>query len=88
LRYRQIYTTPASLFYRERLTYKAGCEYISDLHTLDEVKKRKAFWAVEKVMPEMYPLTQWNDALQYVVKADPEQTAEDAKKVMMSMLCS
>jgi hypothetical protein len=37
---------------------------------------------------EPYPLTQWNDALQYVVKADPEQTAEEAKKVMMSMLCS
>ena len=33
----------------EYIAYKVGCEYISDLHTLDEVKKRKAFRAVEKV---------------------------------------
>lgn len=72
----------------EYIAYKAGCEYISDLHTLDEVKKRKAFWAVEKVMPEMYPLTQWNDALQYVVKADPEQTAEDARTALIAALSS
>ena len=72
----------------EYIAYKAGCEYISDLHTLDEVKKRKAFRAVEKVMPEMYPLMQWNDALQYVVKAESEQTSAAAKMLLMSMLCS
>lgn len=72
----------------EYIAYKAGCEYISDLHSMDEVEKRKAYRAVEKVQPEVYPLMQWNDALQYVFKAEPESTAEDAKKVLMSMLCS
>lgn len=70
------------------MAYKTGCEYISDLHFLDAMKKRKAFRAIEKVMPEMYPLRQWNDALQYVVRAAPEQNAKDAKKVLLSMLCN
>lgn len=72
----------------EYIAYKAGCEYISDLHTLDEAKKRKALRAVEKVMPEMYPLTQWNDALQYVVKAESKQTAEDARTALIAGLSS
>lgn len=72
----------------EYVAYKAGCEYISDLYTLNGIQKRKALRAVEKVMPEMYPLVQWNDALQHVVKAGPEKTAEDAKNKLMLMLCN
>lgn len=72
----------------EYIAYKAGCEHISDLHILDEVKKRKAYRAVEKVQPEVYPLMQWNDALQYVFKAEPEPSSEDAKRVLMSKLIS
>lgn len=66
--------------------YVAGCTYVSDLHDLDTVGKRKIVRALEKLEPDIFPLREWNDALEYLVRAGPQQTPASAKDILISIL--
>ena len=66
--------------------YVAGCTYVSDLHTLDSIKKRKIAYALGKVDPDTFSLQEWNDALAYMVRAGPQQSPASAKDILISLL--
>lgn len=70
----------------EYLTCKAGCMYISDLPGLEGWGKMKMLHALEKVSAEVYPLREWNDALQYIVQGEAEDTAAEARARLMEKL--
>ena len=64
------------------LEYLAGrchCAYLSDLRFLNEAQRRRLAREVEAVSADAVPLREWNDALDYLAQAPPEQTAEEAR---------
>lgn len=65
--------------------YVAGCTYVSDLHNLNSVGKRRIARALEKVDPDTFSLREWNDALEYLVRAGPQQTPVSAKDILISI---
>ena len=71
----------------EYIAYKIGCTYISDLPRLDKAGLAKAGHVLDRVPAEVYPLNQWNDALQYIVRGQPALTAEDARSDLLDRLC-
>ena len=68
----------------EYISYKVGCTYISDLPGLG---KMKAVHVLDDVSADVYPLKEWNDALQYIVHGSAELTAEEARAALMRKLC-
>ena len=66
--------------------YVAGCTYVSDLHALDTVGKRRIARALGKVAPDTFSLQGWNDALAYMVRAGPQQSPAAAKDILISFL--
>lgn len=70
----------------EYIAYKVGCTYISDLPRLDALGKLKAAAIVESVDADVYPLKEWNDALQYIVQESAEPTAEAARTTLINKL--
>lgn len=68
------------------LREKSGCEYVSDLHFLDEMQKARLAYHLEKVDAEDYLLREWNDALAYIVKAPAQETVEKAKETLLKEL--
>ena len=70
------------------LAYQAGCEYISDLRCLDSLDRRKLARMLEKVEPDDFPLRDWNDALNYLVRESPQQTAREAQTRPILLLVS
>lgn len=71
----------------EYISYKIGCTYISDLPGLDGLGKMKAARVLNDVQADVYPLKEWNDALQYIVHGSAELTAEEARAALMRKLC-
>lgn len=71
----------------EYISYKVGCTYISDLPGLDGLGKMKAVHVLDDVSADVYPLKEWNDALQYIVHGSTELTAEEARAALMRKLC-
>lgn len=71
----------------EYISYKIGCTYISDLPRLDGLGKMKAARVLNDVQADVYPLKEWNDALQYIVHGSAELTAEEARAALMRKLC-
>nr|WP_325299288.1 hypothetical protein [uncultured Dysosmobacter sp.] len=71
----------------EYISYKVGCTYISDLPGLDGLGKMKAVHVLDDVSADVYPLKEWNDALQYIVHGSAELTAEEARAALMRKLC-
>ena len=71
----------------EYISYKVGCTYISDLPRLDGLGKMKAAHVLDDVPAEVYPLKEWNDALQYIVQGSAELTAEEARAALVRKLC-
>ena len=70
----------------EYLTYKVNCTYISDLPRLDVLGRSKVARALEDVPVEAYPLSQWNDALQYIVRGQAALTAAEARAALLDKL--
>lgn len=65
---------------------KVGCEYISDLPVVARQNPKIITQALSAIQPSDYPLTQWNDALNYLVKAPAQETAKDAYALLISTL--
>ena len=63
----------------EYLSYRAGCTYLSDLRYLNRWEKVQLAQTLEQIAVEAASLRVWNDALDYLAQAPPEQTAEEAR---------
>ena len=62
----------------ELLAYRAGCEFLSDLHTLElSVRKRLARFVAD-LPPEAAGLREWNDALKYLSGLPPAESPQAA----------
>lgn len=70
----------------EFLQYKAGCTYLSDLRRLDGWQKARLARVLEEIPAEAADLRTWNDALDYLAQAGPEQIAEDARARLIAAL--
>lgn len=46
----------------------------------------KAVRALENVSADAYPLSEWNDALQYIVHGQAELTADEARAALLKKL--
>lgn len=71
----------------EYMAYKVGCAYINDLPRLDALGRMKVAHVLENVSADVYPLKEWNDALQYIVQGAAECTAAEARASLMKKLC-
>lgn len=70
----------------EYLSYRAGCTYLSDLRYLDRWEKVQLAQTLEQIAVEAASLRVWNDALDYLAQAPPEQTAEAARARLITAL--
>ena len=70
----------------EFLQYKAGCTYLSDLRRLDGWQRARLARVLEQVPAEAADLQTWNDALNYLAQAPPEETAHAARERLISRL--
>lgn len=59
------------------LAYKARCTYVSDLHYLDSTRKLKIAYELGKLDPEVYPLKEWIDALEYLTGKQESYSSTD-----------
>lgn len=60
---------------------------LSDLHRMTKLERGRAIRALEAVEPEQGTLEEWNDALEYLVRAAPEQTVQAAREKLIALLC-
>ena len=69
----------------ELLAWRSDCQYLSDL------RNSKGYTAcilheLEKIDPEEAPLSEWNDALDYLAGAPAAENRKDAKKQLLEIL--
>ena len=70
----------------EFLAYKAGCAYLSDLPYASGWQRVRLAHALERVPAEAAVLREWNDALDYLAQAPPEETAQAARERLIQSL--
>lgn len=70
----------------EFMAVQAGCAYLSDLPRISGRQRAKARQALEQLPPEAATLQEWNDALDYLIHAPPEETAQAARERLLSAL--
>lgn len=75
---------PISLM--EVLAKKAGCEVISDLRYLSKKERKRLAQGIVSVSSAQFSLREWNDALDYVVRAPPERSVDQARTRLMECL--
>ena len=68
------------------LAFESECEYISDMPTIGMTGKWKLYCAVKKLEPDIYALSQWNEALTYLTRRGPENTSEEARSALLQAL--
>ena len=78
--------TPLTLPLLEFLQYRAGCAYLSDLKYIDSWQKARLARVLEEIPAEAADLRTWNDALDYLAQAGPEQIAADARARLIAAL--
>lgn len=77
---------PLTLPLLEFLAYKAGCAYLSDLPHASGWQRVRLAHALERVPAEAAVLREWNDALDYLAQAPPEETAQAARERLIQSL--
>lgn len=77
---------PLTLPLLDYLAYRAGCTYLSDLKYLNRWEKMQLAQTLEQIAVEAASLRVWNDALDYLAQAPPEQTAEAARARLITAL--
>ena len=77
---------PLTLPLLDYLAYRAGCTYLSDLKYLNRWEKVQLAQTLEQIAVEAASLRVWNDALDYLAQAPPEQTAEAARARLITAL--
>lgn len=70
----------------EQLASASNCEYLSDLGFLDGLQRKQLIGILETIPAESVPLSQWNDALEYLAQTNHARTQEGAKRKLMSQL--
>lgn len=70
----------------EVMQARMNCEYLSDLHQLSAVDRKRLSREWGKIRPEDASLREWNDALVYLSNNPPEQTAEAARERLIQSL--
>lgn len=70
----------------EFLAYKAGCPYLSDLPRVSGWQRVRMARELEHIQAEAASLHDWNDALDYLTGAPPEDTAQAAKERLVHLL--
>ena len=70
----------------ELLQEKVGCEYISDLPFAAKQNPLAVIHAVASIRPSDFTLHQWNDALEYIVKAPAQHTDIEAYSLLLYSL--
>lgn len=77
---------PLTLPLLEFLAYKAGCQYLSDLPFAGGWQRARLARELEQVPAEVAALWEWNDALDYLAQAPPEETAQAARERLIQSL--
>lgn len=70
----------------EFLAYKAGCPYLSDLPRVSGWQRTRLARELEHIPAESASLHDWNDALEYLAQAPPEETAQAARERLIQSL--
>lgn len=70
----------------ELASIQMKCEYLSDLSFLDDGQRALLAQKLERLTAEPEDLHDWNDALEYLAQAPPEQTAQAAKGRLIHVL--
>lgn len=68
------------------LAIQMKCEYLSDLRFLTQEQRQYLAHKLECLTPREENIRDWNDALVYLTGAPPENTAQTAKKRLVSLL--
>ena len=64
-----------------------GCEYVSDLHQINDIQRMKLAEILKKIAANDEDLFDWNDALEYISgKSKPHTCAEEAKAALIAAL--
>lgn len=71
----------------EAMAILTGCEYLSDLHYIDKLQRRRLAQKLEMVDAKNTDLFEWNDALEYLTgQKTPQPSAEQAKSALIAAL--
>mgnify|MGYP001779998758 FL=1 len=70
----------------EYLSHRAGCAYLSDLKYINGWQRARLARVLEEIPAGAADLRTWNDALDYLAQAPPEQAAEDARALLITKL--
>lgn len=68
------------------LVYQASHAVLSDLHYTDDLDRARMAWVLKHIPPEAVGLREWNDALEYLARLPPEETAQAACGRLMEWL--
>ena len=68
------------------LAVQLHCQYLSDLRFLAVEERRSLADVIGRIPYTAGSLWEWNDALDYLVGAAPEQTVEAAKRCLLAHL--
>ena len=70
----------------EYLSHRAGCAYLSDLKYINGWQRARLARVLEEIPAGAADLRTWNDALDYLAQAPPEQAAEDTRALLITKL--
>lgn len=70
----------------ELLAMQMRCLYLSDLRSLTPEQKKSLLWKLEHIEPKDEDIREWNDTLEYLVGAPPENTAMLARSRLIEYL--
>ena len=68
------------------LAARMNCAYLSDLRYLTGWQRMRLVREIEKAPPGAATLFEWNDALEYLAQAPPQQTPEAARERLLTLL--
>ena len=68
------------------LAIQMGCMYLSDLRFLSLEQRRYLAQRLDRLTPRQDDVREWNDALEYLTGAPPEDTAQAAKERLVHLL--
>lgn len=68
------------------LSIQMSCMYLSDLRFLSPEQRRYLAQRLDRLTPRQEDIREWNDALEYLTGAPPEDTAQAAKDRLVHLL--
>lgn len=68
------------------MSIQMGCMYLSDLRFLSPEQRRYLAQKLDRLTPREEDVREWNDALDYLTGAPPEETAQAAKEQLVKLL--